>query len=288
MKYLDIHGQDRVIDQLKKSVADSHVSHAFIFYGDRYSEKENVAEIFARSLVCEKGTGEPCDQCHACRQALAMSHPDILHLEKDPKKKSIGVKEIREQINDTVVIKPFSAQRKVYIVPDAQIMTVQAQNALLKTFEEPPSYITIILLTDNIEMLLPTIRSRAVRKDFNFSINPKIKTGVLSLIRNIDKKSLEKINEVVGALKEFDETPDEILDVMLIWYRDVLLYKSLGRGDDLINKSELPAIKDEASRLSFERLNVITEKIEEARARLRSNVNFSYVMELLLLTIKER
>ena len=101
-------------------------------------------------------------ECHACRQVLSGNHPDLIHVTHE-KPASIGVDDIREQINDTIQVRPYSSHYKIYIVDEAEKMTVQAQNALLKTIEEPPSYAVILLLTTNQEAFLPTILSRCVQ-----------------------------------------------------------------------------------------------------------------------------
>ena len=87
-------------------------------------------------------------QCHACKQVLSGNHPDLIYVTHE-KPASMGVDDIREQINDTIMVRPYSSQYKIYIVDEAQKMTVQAQNALLKTIEEPPAYAVIMLLTTN-------------------------------------------------------------------------------------------------------------------------------------------
>ena len=116
------------------------------------------------TLQCEKGGTEPCQECHSCRQALSDNQPDIIYVSHE-KPNTISVDDIRAQINNDIAIKPYSSPYKIYIIPDAEMMTVQAQNAILKTIEEPPEYAVIILLTSNNDSLLPTIRSRCVRQD---------------------------------------------------------------------------------------------------------------------------
>ena len=124
--------------------------------------RKSLAHAFALTLLCEKGKSEPCMECHACKQVLSGNHPDLVHVTHE-KPGSIGVDDVREQINDTIMIRPYSSYYKIYIVDEAEKMTVQAQNALLKTIEEPPSYAVIILLTTNPESFLPTILSRCVQ-----------------------------------------------------------------------------------------------------------------------------
>jgi DNA polymerase-3 subunit delta' len=124
--------------------------------------RKSLAHAFALTLLCEKGGSQPCMECHACKQVLSGNHPDLIHVTHE-KPGSIGVDDIREQINDTIMIRPYSSYYKIYIVDEAEKMTVQAQNALLKTIEEPPAYAVIILLTTNEDAFLPTILSRCVQ-----------------------------------------------------------------------------------------------------------------------------
>ena len=114
------------------------------------------------TLLCEEGGREPCMQCHACKQVLSGNHPDLIYVTHE-KPASMGVDDIREQINDTIMVRPYRSQYKIYIVDEAQKMTVQAQNALLKTIEEPPAYAVIMLLTTNQDAFLQTILSRCVQ-----------------------------------------------------------------------------------------------------------------------------
>ena len=113
------------------------------------------------ALQCEQKEAEPCGECHSCKQALSNNQPDIIYISHE-KPNTIGVEDIRAQINNDIVIKPYSSPRKIYIVNEGEKMTPQAQNALLKTLEEPPEYAVIVILTTNVEALLPTVLSRCV------------------------------------------------------------------------------------------------------------------------------
>ena len=124
--------------------------------------KKTLANTFAMTLLCEEEGKEPCMHCHACKQVLSGNHPDLIYVTHE-KPASMGVDDIREQINDTIMVRPYSSQYKIYIVDEAQKMTVQAQNALLKTIEEPPAYAVIMLLTTNPDAFLQTILSRCVQ-----------------------------------------------------------------------------------------------------------------------------
>lgn len=158
----DIIGHDRVKDHLQKAIEYHKVSHAYILAGEEGMGRKTLAKAFAMTLLCERSDKEPCMQCHACRQILSGNHPDVIWVTHE-KPASIGVDDIRTQINDTIYIKPYSSSYKIYMVDEAEKMTVQAQNALLKTIEEPPSYAVIILMTTNQEVFLPTILSRCIQ-----------------------------------------------------------------------------------------------------------------------------
>ena len=141
--FSDIIGHEQIIGHLKNAIALDKVSHAYIFNGPKLSGKMMLAEAFAMALQCEgEGTGtRPCLLCRSCKQAVDHNQPDI---------------------NNDIVIKPYSSRYKVYIVDEAEKMNQQAQNALLKTIEEPPAYAVILLLTTNADSFLPTILSRCI------------------------------------------------------------------------------------------------------------------------------
>ncbi len=157
----DIVGQEQLKTHIRQALETKKVSHAYILHGEKAAGKAFIADIFARGLQCSAGEEKPCGQCKSCRQALSKNHPDIIYVAHE-KPGVISVDEIRRQVVGDVDIKPYTGPYKIYIVPEADKMNVQAQNALLKTLEEPPAYAVIFLLADNAESLLPTILSRCV------------------------------------------------------------------------------------------------------------------------------
>ena len=158
----DIIGHEMVKEHLQKAIEYHKVSHAYILSGEEGMGRKTLAKAFAMTLLCEKSDKEPCMKCHSCRQILSGNHPDVIWTTHE-KPSSIGVDDIRTQVNDTVQIKPYSSAYKLYIVNEAEKMTAQAQNALLKTIEEPPSYAVLILMTTNQDSFLPTILSRCIQ-----------------------------------------------------------------------------------------------------------------------------
>lgn len=163
--YDGVIGHEDVIARLKAAATSGRIAHAYIFNGEAGSGKKYVAKRFAMALLCEERSGEPCMECRSCKMALSANHPDIIFVTHE-KAGSVGVDEIRKQVVEDIEIKPYCSDKKIYVIPEASKMTVQAQNALLKTLEEPPEYAYIILLADNPDILLPTILSRCVMINF--------------------------------------------------------------------------------------------------------------------------
>ena len=158
----EILGHGPIKEHFFNAVITGNISHAYILSGEAGMGKKSLANAFALALLCVKGQADPCRQCHACKQVMSGNHPDLIYVTHE-KPASIGVDDVRRQINDTIQVKPYSSAHKIYIVDEAEKMTVQAQNALLKTIEEPPAYAVILLLTTNAEAFLPTILSRCVQ-----------------------------------------------------------------------------------------------------------------------------
>lgn len=325
--FKDVVGHKDILKYISSAVENNRVSHAYILNGERGSGKRMLANLFATTLLCESGNSEPCGKCHSCRQAESGNHPDIIRVTHE-KPNSISVDDIRTQVNNTVDIKPYQGPYKVYIIPQADLMTPQAQNAILKTIEEPPAYAVFLLLTENAEMLLPTINSRCVMlklrniKDTlirkylmeNLEIPDykadmctafaqgnvgraimlansehfnEIREEAVQLLKHIHDMELSEIVSAVKNISVYKLEITDYLDIIMIWYRDVLLYKATKEIDKVVFKDQLQSIKEQARKSSYEGIELILESLEKAKARLKANVNFDLVMELLFLTIKE-
>ena len=159
--FRNVLGHEQAVNSLQNAIMLGKVSHAYIINGEDGAGKKTLAEAFAMTLQCEKGTKDACLSCHSCKQAMTRNQPDIIYL-KPEKENLISVSDIRQQVNADVAIKPYSSRYKIYIINHAERMNEAAQNAILKTIEEPPEYVVILLLTTNAQMLLPTIRSRCI------------------------------------------------------------------------------------------------------------------------------
>ena len=318
--FQDIIGQEQIKEHLQNALSTKKISHAYIINGEKSSGKEFVAKVFAMALQCEKNGVEPCQECHSCKQALSDNQPDIIKVTHE-KPNTISVDDIRAQINNDVAIKPYSSPYKVYIMNEAEKMTVQAQNAILKTLEEPPEYAVIILLTTNVNSLLPTILSRCVVLNMKPVADEKVRKYLMEQLQvpdykaevcvafargnigkakalaasedfeNVKAEALSllkyiqdmELHEIVAAIKKIND----YLDIMAIWYRDVLLFKATNDVNHLVFREEIQSLRRVAQRSSYEGIESVINALEKAKTRLNANVNFDLTMELLMMEIQE-
>ena len=325
--FQDIIGQKQLVEHLKNAISSQKISHAYIINGERSSGKEFIAGVFAQALQCEAEGIEPCNECHSCKQAVSGNHPDIIKVTHE-KPNTIGVEDIRTRINNDIGIKPYSGPYKIYIMNEGEKMTVQAQNALLKTIEEPPAYAIILILTTNLDALLPTVLSRCVVLDMKPVADDlvkkylmeelkipeykadvcvafargnvgkakalaaseefdNIKNEAVTLLKYIREMELSDIVTAIRKISEYKMEINDYLDILAVWYRDVLLFKATKDANHLIFRDEIQYIRKIADQSTYEGIEIIIDALETAKLRLQSNVNFDLTMELLLLTIKE-
>ena len=268
---------------------------------------------------------EPCGKCLSCMQAQSGNQPDIITVTHE-KPNSISVKEIRDMRAD-LSIKPYANARKIYIIPDAEKLTIQAQNALLKTLEEPPEYAVIILIADGLSTFLPTILSRCVvlqtraveeaqiadflRREKNL---PQDQAQILArfaggcpgqaLLLTDDQEFLELRDRTVSFLTHLHRADavevsefssgiepgrrEEVMNFVMMWFRDVLLFFSTQNSENLIFQEDIQYIIEAATMLGYEQLGVILDEIDLASRQLKSNVSADSVFEIMFLKIRQQ
>lgn len=324
--FSEIVGHEQIKEHMQAAIRDKKPFHAYLFQGEEGVGKEALARTFAAGLQCQSESADkPCKECVSCRQMESGNQPDVIWVTRE--KASLGVDEIREQLCNTMDIKPFSSPYKIYLVPEAEKMTEAAQNALLKTIEEPPEYGIVILMTSNISALLPTIQSRCLTMEFRPLSTAVVesyvkehcqvpdyqarasaafaqgnlgkamryaksedfierKDHIISLLRHVEQMDL---SEMLAVIKDLGTRKDEVrdyIDLMVLWYWDVLLFKATKDINQLLFQDEASYISREASHRSYEKIEEILQAFEKAKVRLRANVNFDITMELMLLTLK--
>ena len=327
--FSEIIGQDIVVSHLQNALRTGGVSHAYILNGAKGSGRHMIARSFSAALLCENPRQEgdriePCGECLSCIQVEAGSNPDLITLERE-KENSIGVGDIRKMRAD-VRVKPYSAAHKIYIIPDAEKMTPAAQNALLKTLEEPPAYAVLLLLADGTSAFLPTIMSRCV----TLPLRPVAEKAVEDCLMerfgakedrarlcarfsggSIGRAALLLENENFAALREktilllhkiektdaaelasfakeaaSENETQDLIDLILTWNRDLLVCKSTHSTENLIFTDEVQYIIEAAQNTSWQGLQAAAEAVFRARRRLSSNVNAELTMQMMLLEIR--
>ena len=320
-------GHEDIVRHFKSSMELGKVSHAYILNGEKGSGKRTLATVVAKMLQCESGQPDPCGTCKSCLQVESGNQPDIIWVQHE-KPNVVSVDEIRTQILNDIDLKPYSSKYKIYIVPDAQLMNPQAQNALLKTLEEPPEYAVLMLLTNNIDTFLPTVLSRCIVLTFKpveplsrmeyltgqmgldqakarfctdfaqgnlgkavrLAISPdynEIKEDSIRLLRRIQDMEMDEIIEAVRNLGKYKLDISDYIDIMTMWFRDILMVKISNSPNKIIFKDEFSVMKKQGSRISYEGIENVLQAMDKLKVRLEANVNFEIAMELMLLTVKE-
>ncbi|MDF2674202.1 MAG: family ATPase [Clostridiales bacterium] len=318
----EVLGQEFITDAFKKAFDNDKVSHAYILTGPEGIGKSIMAMFMASTILC-KGTNKPCGDCNPCIKISHGNHPDVKLI--SPKGRSIGVDNIRDLI-DEIYTKPYEGDKKIVIIKNSDSITVQGQNAILKTLEEPSKDTTIIMLAENINAILPTIQSRCQILRLGRIPKEKIKAYLISqgvdekkaataanlsdgIVGNglsfLDEKfvklrvdTINKARELVGAgelaiLKSVDffvsnkDKIDIIFDILRIWYRDIIMLKLIKDKDLLMNMDYYDILVEESQKLSYNSLDSIINIINSSREKIRENVNYQLTIEVMLLSIQE-
>jgi DNA polymerase III subunit delta' len=161
--WTELHGQERVVAQLKRAIEGDRVPHAYLLSGPSAAPMTEMALALAAALNCHRAPGEGCGECDACAKIAAGIHPDVVTLIREGAAQIVPIESVRTQVIARIGLPPHEADLRVFIVEEATAMAPPAANALLKTLEEPPARTLFVLCTTAPEQLLPTIRSRCQR-----------------------------------------------------------------------------------------------------------------------------
>jgi len=301
------------------------LSHGYVFEGESGLGKRLVAGEFIKGIFCMEHVSDPCGICSNCLKLDSANHPDYLFIE--PEGNSIKNKQI-EEIQNFISIKPYESSVKVVVVENANAMTVSAQNRLLKVLEEPSGDAMMILLSENVEALLPTIKSRLQRVRFNRLTNEEIRQFVDSryeleekeinsivifsegsigkvvkfvdsevflegrkkvyeLIQSVHKKDLFKAFNLVEYFTEDKENIMQLLDFMIMLYRDILLYSETRLTGFIINSDIKDDIISLSRIVSIRKILVYIDYIEACKSAIKSNTNVAVAFETMLFNIQE-
>ena len=308
MYFEKIRGQRFAKKYLSNSIKSNMISHAYMFEGPSGVGKNTMARELAATLLDMENL---------------FNSPD--YIEITPDGNSIKIAQIRKLQSD-ILVKPYKSY-KIYVIDEAQKMTVEAQNALLKTLEEPPKYAIIILITNNKESLLDTIKSRC--EIIKFTPIPLVEvadyltqTGVdknrASLLANFSRGSMQKaielsesedfhimrdevqkyvetfltgsmldIMDIQSSIEKYKDNITNVLDLLVNYFRDIMMVKENVDSSMIINLDRLVFIKNMSTKITYSQLSKIIDIIEETKNKSRSNCNFNISIQVMTLNIYE-
>lgn len=276
---------NKIISQLRSSIVRGRLAHAYIFSGPDGSGKKETAKTLAKILNCEAKKPEPCELCSSCKKIENNNHPDVRWILPGGDSDSIKIEDIRN-LQREISMKPYEGRYKVYTIIDADTMTEEAANCLLKTLEEPPGDALLILTSSNIKMLLSTIVSRCQVVKFPHvpgHNEDASKDDVIDMF-------METIGEPKEKLWLFDKERAEVEDalyVLAVWFRDMLVIKCGASPSILINPDRKDKIIKLSKDYSAEGLLSISDTIEETRLLVSQNANIKIAIPVMLMKINK-
>lgn len=291
MKFENLIGNEKVKDLLTKTIETNTILHSYLFVGIEGIGKSLFAKEFAKSILCIE-ENKPCDKCTSCMEIENSNHPDFMEIQPDGN--AIKIEQIRF-LHQKIAEKPIISKNKVYIINNADSMTKEAQNSLLKTLEEPPEYAVIILIASNESNLLNTIKSRCTKVVFQVIENEKIERYIKQNIsEDVTKSMIDMCGGSIGKalrLKEGQEVYGEI--EKLVQNLDTKDLIEIMNNTELFNKSKdnIYELLDYLNIIlyntrSIKKMNCI-KIVEEAKKRLLSNSNFDMTIDNLLIKMWE-
>ena len=323
----NILGNESLIASIRAAVGHGRVSHAYIFDGPAGSGKKLTANTFAKLLQCEnagEASNTPCGKCSSCSAYESGNHPDVIFV-RPSKTKALGVDDIREQVNSTVLVKPYKYAYKIYIIDKADEMSSAASNAILKTLEEPARYAVFLLLTSNAASFLPTILSRCVTLKLKPVPEPDVvellvqrgvqrelaqicgtlsggivgkalemsgseefdalRRDITGLLCNIKNMKYAELFVRSKAMESYRERFGQVLELMLLWYRDLLVFKQFGDKGRIAQQDIAEDILRSAHSHTLAEVFEKIRAVYSARIYLRQNTNFQLTADVLLMKL---
>jgi DNA polymerase III subunit delta' len=321
MGFAELIGHSQALETLQRALRNQRLHHAYLFVGPEGVGKRTVARALARAIHCSNSPGDFCGECINCVSIIDSNHPDVRTIEPFPGKKEISIRQIRD-LERELRFRSFNGKRKVAIVDPAALMNASAQNALLKTLEEPPDNSLIILVTPNAGALLPTLRSRCLRLSFaplpRLQVADFLRTkhgvaaddaeflaamsmGSIGVALTLDKQAFIENRRVwtgmlsslgakdyqgaIAAAEVLAVNREEALEFLKwaeSWYRDLLIHCVTDKPDELVNLDILAYIQQHSHGASADRALAALARISSATAGIHRNLNRRMVLEKFL------
>ncbi len=315
-------GHKEVKDELKKHLEKERISHAYLFYGNQGIGKYLLSSLFAKSILCQGGL-EACGDCQSCHVFDAQTHPDYLLVEGE---KTIKVKEVLNLI-DFVMLKPILGSKKVVIINEAEKLTPGAQNKLLKILEEPPKYAIIVLVINNANSIIDTIKSRGYEIQFKplkqseielylkneydaemdyFEVSQLAQGSIKKAAQNLEDDEYKLIKELpekifnavinqdelksiklLSSIENITNRSSDLMEYMLTWLRDISILKKSRESEYILYSGQKQALLRQSNYFDIQLVMRFVNIIEEAKKLINNHVNSAVVLNYSLLKIQE-
>lgn len=294
MNFENIVGNDKNKQLLNDIIKTKNISHGYMFLGISGIGKCLFAKEFAKAILCNEQIG--CNKCKSCIEFDSSNNPDFQIIE--PEEKSLKIEQIR-LMNSKIYEKPVVSNKKVYIIDNAENMTKEAQNCLLKTLEEPPEYAVIILIGTNENMFLNTIRSRCVKINFNKINDEDLKKLLMEKFNysNVTQNLLKLFSGSIEKAINLQGKQDIYLEVESIFnnIENTNIIDLLNKKEILTkNKEEIMNILEYINVLFFEKITQgnnryikAIEIVEDTKDRINKNANLDMTIDNLLINVWE-
>ena len=313
--FREIIGHERNIDSLRNVLRSGHLAGAYLFAGPEHVGKTFAAQMFARAIQCTEMDADACGRCVACRKVRDGNHPDVRFIEPQGSWMKIDqVRAMQRQLN----YRPMEGRYKVYVLNRAERMTAQAANSMLKTLEEPPGDAVIILITSNYDAILPTIRSRCRTLKFGRVPNETLAQALIqrymlpeNLARQMAVLASGNVSQALEMAESAEKTEDpevpvllsgiepldlfreaeklqkqpEQLDILLMWYRDLLMIKQNAPPELLTYVQAGETLKALARQYTSWQLQQAIQHIQETKRHLQRNINSALASEVLVIRL---
>lgn len=294
MIFDNIIGNEQNKEILRRVVENNNIAHSYMFIGKDSIGKMLFARELAKAILCVNEE-KPCNKCKSCIEFDTFNNPDFNILEPDGN--SIKIEQIRELVKK-VYEKPIVSNKKVYIINDSNLMTKEAQNSLLKTLEEPPEYVTIILIASNENLFLPTIKSRCTKIIFNKLSNNEL-VSVLRKQYNYSEVSDLVLKIADGSVKKalnLREKEEKYTRINNVYsnLENISIIDIINSKEEIFKeKDQTIEILEYINLIFFDRINTNTKYIEcmkiieDTKDRLKKNSNFDMTIDNFNMTIWE-
>lgn len=309
MAFENIIGNEKVKELLQQSIQKQNILHSYLWVGNEGIGKSLFAKEFAKMILCEEQSHNekqqnkerqiiPCRTCKSCIQFEGESHPDFMQIQPEDGK-SIKIEQIRF-LQEKIAEKPVTSNKKVYILENAETMTREAANSLLKTLEEPPEYAILILLTSNESKLLTTIKSRCTKIYFREIAQEQILAYLKqnNLATDVTENMLKSCEGSIGKALKIEEEKEQYLQVeelihkiakqniTQVWKQAEVLYKAKDKIIDLLEYMIIVfhgLLKKQNKICYAEAIKIV----EQTKQRIIANANYDMSVDYLLLKLKE-